>query len=421
LSGYLDIGYVPNKTDLVCEFYLEPNKISLEKAAEHIAAESSIGTWTDVITMSSDIAKKLAPHIFLINRKKHIVKIAYSSELFEPGNMPQILSSIAGNIFGMKVLKNLRLLDITFPHDIVKSFSGPKYGFYEIKKSLNVVDRPLLGTIVKPKVGLDALMHAQVAYNAWIGGCDFVKDDENLTDQHFNPFGKRLIETLKKREQAEKYTGERKIYLPNITAETKEMIRRARFVKRHGGEFVMIDVLTAGFSAVQTIRELDLGVAIHAHRAMHAAITRNEKHGISMLALAKILRLIGVDSMHIGTAVGKMEGKQVDVLEIEGEIENIHVKKHQEVLMQEWGRIKPVLAVCSGGLHPGLVPKLIQLMGKEILIQAGGGIHGHPDGTTAGARAMRQAIFATQINYPIKAYAHLNPELKKALEKWGNK
>ncbi|MCX6709642.1 MAG: type III ribulose-bisphosphate carboxylase [Candidatus Woesearchaeota archaeon] len=419
MSGYYDLSYVPKKNEIICEFYIEPNHTSFENACEQVAAESSIGTWTDISTMRREIAEQLSPHVFYSDKKAGIARISYPDELFEPGNMPQILSSIAGNIFGMKVVKNLRLLDIHFPQEIIKSFRGPKYGINEIRKSMNIEDRPMLGTIIKPKVGLDSAMHAQVAYNAWVGGCDVVKDDENLTNQSFNPFAKRIVETLRKRNAAEKYTGERKIYLANVTAETREMIKRAKFVKRHGGEFVMIDVLTAGFSAVQTLREMDLGVAIHAHRAMHAAITRNPRHGIAMLPLAKIYRLIGVDSLHIGTAVGKMEGRGAEVSDIEEEIEGKSILERKTVLSQEWGGIKPVLAVCSGGLYPGVIPELMRIMGKDILIQAGGGIHGHPDGTTAGAKAMRQAIFASQLNYPLKKYAKENPELRKAIDKWG--
>ncbi len=418
---YIDTKYKP-RNELICEYYLEPSKgISLNEACEHIAAESSIGTWTDIVTMNKRIATKLKPHVFSINKKTNEIKIAYPIELFEQGSIPQILSSIAGNIYGMKAIKNLRLQNITFPKSLTKSFPGPKFGIKGVRKLLKVKDRPLVGTIVKPKVGLTAEQHAKVAYNAWIGGCDIVKDDENLTNMTFNKFNKRVIETLKLRDKAEKITGEKKIYMPNITAETSEMIKRAHFVKDQGGEYIMIDIITAGWAALQTIRELDLGMVIHAHRAMHAALTKNPKHGISMLTIAKLARLAGVDQLHVGTAVGKMEATPAEVQEIEEEIEEkimLENKKHH-VLEQKWYDIKPVFAVCSGGLHPGLVDKLIKLMSKNIIIQAGGGIHGHPDGTIAGARAMRQAVDAVLKDISLKKYAQTHVELKKALTKWG--
>jgi len=361
------------------------------------------------------------PHVFSVNKKTNEIKIAYPVDLFEPGNIPQILSSIAGNIYGMKAIENLRLQDITFPKSLVKSFPGPKFGIKGIRKILNIKDRPLVGTIVKPKVGLTAEQHAKVAYSSWLGGCDIVKDDENLTSMSFNKFNKRIELTLALKEKAEKITGEKKVYMPNITAPTTEMIKRAHFVKDHGGRYIMIDILTAGWSAVQTIRDLDLGLVIHAHRAMHGALTRNPRHGISMLTLAKLARLAGADQLHIGTAVGKMEGTAAEIQEIEEEIEDqiMLPKKKYHILEQKWHGLKPVFAVCSGGIHPGLVPGLIRLMSKNIIIQAGGGIHGHPDGTSAGAKAIRQAVDAVMNKKSLKQYAQTRMELKKALAKWG--
>ena len=370
--------------------------------------------------MNPDIAIKLKPSVFSIDKKKGKIKIAYHHELFEKGNVPQILSSIAGNIFGMKILKNLRLVDIHFPKVIVDSFHGPAIGEKRIRKLLKVKNRPLLGTIVKPKIGLDEKQHANVAYEAWSGGLDIVKDDENLSSMSFNHFDKRVIETLKMRAQAEKETGERKIYMPNITAELDEMIRRAHFVKDHSGEYIMVDILTVGWSALQTIRNMDLGLVIHAHRAGHAALTRNHTHGISMLTVAKLARLIGVDQLHIGTVVGKMEGEAAEVTEIEEEMHSQFIPEGKtHWLNQYWYNLKPVFPVCSGGLHPGHLPELIKLMGKDIIAQFGGGCHGHPDGTFAGAKAIRQALDATLKKKKLDVYAKENPELGRALERWG--
>ncbi len=420
LLNYINLKYKPLKTDLICEFYLEPNRISLEKAAAHVALESSIGTWTDIGTMNKRIAKTLKPSVFYINKKSNIIKIAYSQDLFEKGNMPEILSSIAGNIFGMSAVKNLRLIDISFPKSIVKSFKGPKFGIKGIRKITGIKKRPLTGTIVKPKLGLNEKEHAKVAYDAWTGGLDIVKDDENLTSMRFNRFNKRIIETLKMRNKAEKETGQVKIYIPNITAETNEMLKRARFVKVNGGRYVMIDILTAGWSALQTLRNADLGLVIHAHRAGHAAFTRNQKHGISMLTIAKVARLIGVDQLHIGAIVGKMTGTKHEVKDIgEGIEDNIIHEKETHVLEQKWYNIKPVLAVCSGGLHPGGIPSLMRIMGNNIVIQCGGGCHGHPDGTKAGAIAIRQAVDSAIKKISLKTYAKGHKELKTALNKFG--
>jgi len=394
--------------------------MAIEKAAGHVALESSIGTWTDICTMNKRIAKTLKPSVFYINKKKNIIKIAYNENLFEKGNMPQILSSIAGNIFGMSALKNLRLIDISFPEPIVKSFKGPKFGIKGIRKITGIKKRPLTGTIIKPKLGLNEKEHAKVAYDAWVGGLDIVKDDENLTSMKFNNFNKRVIESLKMRNKAEKETGETKIYMPNVTAETNEMLKRAGFVKANGGRYVMVDIITSGWAALQTLRNADLGLVIHAHRAGHAAFTRNEKHGISMLAIAKIARLIGADQLHIGAIVGKMTGTRHEVKDIRENIENqIIPQKGTHALEQKWHNIKPSLAVCSGGLHPGGIPSLMRIMGNNIVMQFGGGCHGHPDGTKAGAIAIRQALNSAIKKIPLKTYAKDHKELRRALDKFG--
>jgi len=204
----------------------------------------------------------------------------------------------------------------------------------------------------------------------------------------------------------------------NVTAETKEMIRRAELVEKIGGKYVMIDIVTAGFAALQTLREADFKLAIHAHRAMHAAFTRNEKHGISMMVLADFARLIGVDQLHIGTAIGKLDGDIELISELNNEMEKKKVKETKHRLSQDWGKIKPVLSVSSGGLHPGHIPYLVKNLGTDLVMQFGGGIHGHPKGTLRGAIAARQALDATLNKIPLKKYAQNHLELKEALEYW---
>ncbi|MBN1896836.1 MAG: type III ribulose-bisphosphate carboxylase [Candidatus Aenigmarchaeota archaeon] len=405
-SGYIQPDYKPGKNDVVCDFYIEPNHgLNVEKAAEHVAAESSIGTWTAVSTMKPQI-QKMGAKVFEI--KGNNVKIAYPEELFEKGNVPQIMSSVGGNIFGMKHVKNIRLNDIHFTKDIVKSFRGPQVGVKGIRTLLKTHERPLLGTIVKPKIGLDEKEHAKVAYDAWRGGLDIVKDDENLSSMRFNKFEKRIKETLKLRDRAENETGEKKVYMPNITAETEEMKKRAEFVMSNGGEYIMVDIVTLGWSGLQTIREcnMDWKMVMHAHRAGHAAFDRNPKHGISMLVISRISRMIGMDQLHIGTAsVGKMVQEDPAII-------------LQNALNDEWHGLKRTFSVASGGLEPGMLPELVNKMGKDIIAQFGGGCHGHPGGTVKGAMAIRQAAEAVMQGIDLKNYAKDNNELAQALRKW---
>jgi len=400
---FVDLQRKPKRTDLVCTFFVEPDGISMEEAAGGVAAESSVGTWTE-LTTTKPYVEELAAHVFSI--EGNTVKIAYPIELFEPGNMPNILSGVAGNVFGLRALGNLRLNDLLLPDELLRSFKGPRYGIDRIRRLLKIRDRPLVGTIVKPKLGLKTPDHAKVAYEAWVGGCDIVKDDENLSSQRFNRFEKRLTKTLESRNKAERETGEKKVYMVNITAETKEMVKRAESVEKHGGEYVMVDILTCGFAALQTLRDQDLSLVIHAHRAGHAAFTKNPKHGISMQVVAKVARAIGVDQLHVGTVVGKMFETKEEVAE------------NCRALKEPMGRLKPVLPVASGGLHPGLVPTLIGFFGTDFVIQAGGGIHGHRDGTIAGAKAMRQSVDASLRGISLGEYAKTHRELESALQTW---
>jgi len=420
-EDYVDLNYRPAKTDLICEFFVEPSNESMKRAAGAVAAESSTGTWTKLTTITEKKQTKIGAKVFGINGK--YVKIAYPVDLFEPGNMPQIFSSVAGNIFGMKEISNLRLLDIKWPKKIINSFKGPQYGVDGVRKLLKVKKRPLCGTIIKPKLGLNEREHARVAYEAWVGGLDIVKDDENLSSQSFNNFYKRAVATVKMKEKAEKETGERKMYMCNVTAETKEMIKRSKFLKDIGNEYAMVDILTVGWSGLQTLRnEMDkLKLVLHGHRAMHAALTRNKKHGISMVVLAEAARLIGVDQLHIGTALGKMEGGKEEVVTLVEDMEKKFFKGMGHVLSEEWEKIKPVFAVCSGGLNPINIPSLIKMFGNDIIMQFGGGVHGNPLGTRSGAMAVRQALDATMKKIPLNEYAKKHKELRLAIEKWGSR
>ena len=414
---FVDLRYKP-KDDLICLFRISPARnLGMKKAANTVALESSIGTWTEV--PGKDYVKKLKARVFSI--KGNNIKVAYPKELFESDNVPNILSSIAGNIFGMKAVKAIRLEDVSFPKSILKHFPGPRYGIKGIRKMMKVKNRPLVGTIIKPKLGLITKDHAESAYESWMGGCDLVKDDENLASQKFNVFEKRLVKTLEMADKAEAETGEKKAYLINVTAETKEMMKRAQLAEQQGSKYIMVDIITAGWAALQTLREANFKMALHAHRAMHAAFDRDPKHGISMMVIADFARLIGVDQIHIGTGIGKLEGEIEDIKEISEEIELESIKATKKRLEQKWGEIKSTLAVSSGGLHPGHVPFLIKHLGKELVLQAGGGIHGHPSGTRAGAIAMRQAVEAVMKKQSLKNYAKSHTELQEALKKWSKK
>src|SRR3989338_6100358 len=424
VEWYLDFvneNYKPAKTDLIVLFYFEPAEgVSIKEAVGRIASESSTGTWTTLYKLPGRM-KKLMATAFEIDG--NFVKVAYPLDLWELGNAPQLLSGIAGNIYGMKALNNLRLVDASFPLKYSGSFKGPFYGINGLRKLMGVKGRPFTGAVPKPKIGFSAKEHADIGFETWMGGFDLVKDDENLTSTKFNNFYERVKLMTKLRDKAEKLTGDSKDALINITAETDEMKNRARVLHDHGWRYAMIDVVVTGTGAVETMRDTlgDYKMAIHAHRAMHAAFDKNSKHGMTMSFLAKMMRLIGVDQIHAGTAVGKLVGSRHEVMDFADVLRSGRVKEERHhLLSHDWGNIKPAFPVASGGLHPGLVPDEIKIFGNDMVLLVSGGIHGHPHGTRAGAKATMQAIEATQEGMSLEEKAKKSKELREALEKWGH-
>ena len=419
-NEFVDKNYEPAKDDLVCLFYFEPAAgISDKEAAGRIASESSTGTWTTLATLPPRM-KNLEAKAFDFDG--HFVKVAYPLALWEEGNAVQLMSGIAGNIFGMKALKNLRLVDASLPAPYIRGFKGPHFGMGGIRKMMKISGRPLTGAVPKPKIGFSAKEHADVGYETWMGGFDFVKDDENLTSTSFNRFDDRVQYMTKLRDKAEKETGEKKSAFLNITADMETMKKRANLLVEYGWNYAMIDVVVAGTASVMTMRDYcsDLGLAIHAHRAFHSAFDRNKKHGMTMYFLAKLMRLIGVSQIHTGTAVGKLTGTKTESVLL---ADLLRKQKIQEVphqcLDQDWGTIKTAFPVSSGGLHPGLVPDVLDIYGTDLVLLVSGGIHGHPKGTRAGAKATMQAIEAWQEGITLDQKVKKAKELKEALAKWG--
>ncbi len=418
-STYLRLKYKPKPQEEIIVTYYGESKLSLNKLAQKVAEESSIGTWTKVKTLSDKVFNKLAAKVFSVNTRTGIFKIAYPLALFEPNSIPQLLSSIGGNIFSMKLVKNLRLQDIEFPEKYINQYPGPKWGINGIRRITGIKRRPLVGCIIKPKIGLTSTQNAKLAAEIFKNGVDLIKDDENLTDLSFNKFEDRVKKVLALKKQVEKETKQKKIYVFNVTAPTELMLQRAKLVKRLGGRCVMVDIVTTGWAGVQSLRNQDLGLIIHGHRAGHSAFTRNKKHGISFLVVANLARLAGIDQFHTGTVVGKMEGEEKEVVQV-----NELLKEDWRgfnKLRENWGKLKPVLPIASGGLHPGLAYKLVEILGTNLVINFGGGLHGHPQGSGAGARAAVQAVEAATKGIPLKFYSHNHIELKQALDHWKTK
>lgn len=414
----IDNTYVAKQSDVdpdksvVATYYVDADSPTL-KSGEQIAIEESIGTWTTIGTTRENV-KRLAGRVFNYQEgNEGIIKIAYPLELFDiDSGIPNFLSIVAGNLFGLANLRSVKLLDVDLPKEYVRSFSGPQFGIEGIREILGTLKdrRPHIGTIIKPKVGLDPKETAEVAYQAAVGGADLIKDDETLTNQSFCPLEERVSTVMEKLDHAMEETGRKILYAVNVSAYHERMIRLAQVAISNGANCLMVDFLTTGFSGLQALSSGNsFNVPIHVHRTMHGVFDRNPKHGIAMIVLAKLVRLAGGDQLHTGTAAGKMEDTGKSVRDV------------NNFLRSEWFGLKTVLPVASGGIHPGIVPDNVQALGKDILIQAGGGIHGHPQGTLAGAKAMRQAVEALMNNVTLDVYAKTHKELALALEKWDRK
>ena len=394
---------------VICD-YRVTTELSMEKAANSIAAEQSTGTWTDLTTTTQKIVDNYGAKVLSIDGD--MTRIAYPVEDFsiEVGGIPQILSVIAGNLFGLESIGKLRLEDVFFPKCIQEMYKGPKFGVDGLRKILDRPEKPLVGTIVKPKIGLPPKETADYVYEAGAGGLTNSKDDETLVDQTFCPIEDRTVAVAEALDRLAS-EGHQMVHAINISTNGDKILELAEKVQSWGAKQIMVDVITCGFAAVQAIAEdPSIKVPIHVHRTMHGALTRDPLHGISMLPITKLVRMCGGDALHIGTlGVGKMSGNAG------ADLNNLHA------CLDPCGGYKTVMPVCSGGVYPGMVGKMVQASGKTVQIQAGGGVAGHPGGVRKGAMAMCQAVDAAFYDIPVQEYAKDHEELRIALEMWGSK
>lgn len=445
-SGYIaPQGWKPNNPDedyiitlIDIEIIDELTMDDFETVVAACAAESSTGTWAKVYDgkdSGAQMAEKMKAQAFDLDPQTKTFKIAYKKELFETGNLSGLLAGIAGNIGGMKMLKAFRLLDIRFPREWVQAMPGPAFGVDGIREQLGIPRGPILCTVPKPKVGRTAKEQARLAeilFTSANGEFQGIKDDENLTSLFFSKFEDRVREVHRVRREIEEKSGKRKFYLCNIThSDLDIMMDRANMIKSEGGRWMMIDVITTGFSALHTLRNRNTGLAIHAHRAMHSLFDRESGPGVydlgeikdfsmSMVAISKLMRLLGVDSLHGGAPKTKMENYGEPKL-IKDTLQNDITPESSMTLGQNWFGMKPVWHVASGGLHPGSVEAVIQQLGEDIMLQAGGGTLGHPWGIEAGVEAMVQARDLAMQRIDTKDWIIKNPDtaLAKAADHWG--
>ena len=323
--------------------------------------------------------------------------IAYDLDLFEEGSLACLTASIIGNVFGFKAMKALRLEDMRFPVAFLKTFQGPGTGIIVERERLDKFGRPLLGATVKPKLGLSGKNYGRVILEGLRGGLDFLKDDENTNSQAFMRYRERFLFTMEAVNLAASLTGEIKGHYLNVTGATMEDIyERADLAYELGSVIVMID-LVVGYSAIQSLAKWsrDNDVLLHLHRAGNSTYARQKNHGMNFRVICKWMRMAGVDHIHAGTVVGKLEG---DAGAVQGfytvlSQTKMHLKLSRGLFYEmDWAGIRKTFPVASGGIHCGQMHQLLGYLGVECIFQFGGGTIGHADGVCAGATANRVAL-----------------------------
>jgi ribulose-bisphosphate carboxylase large chain len=434
--GYWQPDYRPLDTDLVVLFRITPQAgVDPEEAAAAVAGESSTATWTVVWTDRLTACELYRAKAYKVEpvpntgpgtqtAQQYFAWIAYDLDLFEEGSIANLTASIIGNVFGFKAIKALRLEDMRIPVAYLKTFQGPATGIVVERERLDKFGRPLLGATTKPKLGLSGRNYGRVVYEALRGGLDFVKDDENINSQPFMGWRDRFLYCMEAVNRASAATGEVKGHYLNVTAGTMEdMYERAEFARELGSMIIMID-LVVGYTAIQSMakwaRRNDM--ILHLHRAGNSTYSRQKNHGMNFRVICKWMRMAGVDHIHAGTVVGKLEG---DPLMIRGFYDTLREPRteanleHGLFFDQDWASLRKVMPVASGGIHAGQMHQLIHYLGEDVVLQFGGGTIGHPMGIQAGATANRVALEAMILaRNEGRDYLREGPQILRDAARW---
>ncbi|WP_066066062.1 2,3-diketo-5-methylthiopentyl-1-phosphate enolase [Neobacillus soli] len=397
-------------SELIATYLLHDEK-NPEKKAEEIALGLTVGSWTNLPELEQSQLRKHKGRVVSIEgltsekEDQSLIRIAYPTLNFS-NDLPAILTTVFGKL---SLDGKIKLLDLQFDDVLKSQFPGPKYGMDGLREKLNVYNRPLLMSIFKGVLGKDITFLAQQLKQQALGGVDFVKDDEILFENELTPFEKRIVAGKQVLQEVQEQTGHRTLYAVNLTGRTSQLRDKARKAAELGADLLLFNVFSYGLDILQELREdEEIALPLMAHPAVSGAFTSSLEYGFShSLLLGKLLRYVGADLSLFPSPYGTVALDKPSALAIAGALTKEDI-------------FKKSFPVPSAGIHPGLVPLLIRDFGIDSVINAGGGIHGHPEGARGGGRAFRQAIETNLQGKMLVEGAEQFPELKKALQLWGN-
>ena len=411
---------IDTKRHIIATYYMKDRKEGVEfldhfTLLQALALEGSTGTWEKVEEDTEDVrdrlAGKLVSYCRIPNDDKYtveaVVQFAFSIDAWLD-NVPMMLLTIAGNCFAYS--DYMRLVDVTIPDDLLEKFKGPKFGIHGLREIVGVEERrPLSLHIIKPKMGMTPKQVGNQCYQTAIGGVDMMKDDEMTSDVYNSTYEDRIRYVMEALDKAKEQTGRKPIYLCSITDEAGKMYEKAKKAVELGANGLLI-TYSVGLSAFRQITEdPDINIPV----MMHASHMIAAKPHIAWPVFAKLTRMCGADLMLTPTIYSS-----IPMVPHEEGLRTAQVK------LAPWKHIKQTAPMPCAGVYPGTAPILIGEYGQDIVIPAGGGMLGHPDGYTAGAKAWQQAIrggmdTSTDAEFIDFAKRSENAELKRALEKWG--
>ena len=388
-------------------YLLDAKLDSLEKKAEAIAVGLTVGSWTNLPAVEQKQLERHKGRVIqtkMVSDQKAIITIGYPSLNFS-NDIPAILTTTFGKF---SLDGKVKLMDLSFSEELKRDFSGPQFGIEGIRALTNTYDRPLLMSIFKGVIGRDLNSLKEQMKAQALGGIDIVKDDEILFENDETPLEKRIPACQEALRASYEETGKRTLHAVNLTGKTMELKEKAYKAVDLGADLLLFNVFAYGLDVMQALAEdPNIPLPIMAHPAFSGAMISSPDYGVAPgLLLGKLARMAGADLSLFPSPYGSVAMAKEETQAI---------ARH----LTEEDQFKKAFPVPSAGIHPGLTPKLITDFGIDSIINAGGGIHGHPGGATAGGKAFVQAIDAVLNNQSLQEAARDHSELATAIELWG--